>query len=291
MVFDATHLAGVENESDWAKNRKLVQRGFGGLAYLPKGRAGWNATLGAIAFSARRRIGGSADLNLWAVMHGLPAGRRQAELGQDALVLWHGTSAARAEKIRRHGLIHKRGVWAATEPAIAHGFTRGRSRAFGAGSAMIVFVVSRRRWEGKATAESATIARFHASIPSECIQYILYADRAEFVGEGKLSTPKAWGAARFKRQDGRWLPRSRPPVRFDAERAYAGLDDWLDLSIGRIFDTLGPAAAVEVFASLYATLDPWAALEHEHIFTALDRLGYAKRTAPGNFGVLEPKGE
>ena len=36
--------------------------------------------------------------------------------------------------------------------------------------------------------------------------------------------------------------------------------------------------AVEVFSSLYATLDPWRALEHEAILTRLEELCTARRT-------------
>jgi hypothetical protein len=46
----------------------------------------------------------------------------------------------------------------------------------------------------------------------------------------------------------------------------------LQLSIKRILSTLGFAAAIEVFSTLYATIDPWEALPHQVIFRALDRL-------------------
>jgi len=278
-----------EDETDWRKNRKLVREGFKGLGYLPKRRAGWNATLCAMAYSARRRLAGSADLNLWAAMHGVPPSGRYDQFGDEALTLWHCTSAVRAEKIREHGLIHKRGVWAATDPSIAHGYTRGRSRAFGAGSAMVVFVVSGDRWEDKATAVGPTIAMFHQNIPPECIQYILWSDRIEFVGGEKARTPTRWGAAWFKKQGRRWVPRSRPPVRFDRGRSYSDLDEWLDLSIRRILETLGEAAAVEVFSSLYATVDPWAALEHRQVFAALERLCEHKRPGSGGFARFRPR--
>ena len=272
----------LDAEPAWQKDRKLIRKGFKDLEYLPRGRAAWNATLAAYAFSARRQAAGGADLRLWAAMHGCPPSKRYEELGGDGLVLWHGTSAVRAEKIRERGLFHKRGVWAAAEPMIAHGFTRGRSRAFRAGSAMIVVLISKDEWQHRATREAEDVARFHESIPPECIEYILWGERIEFVGAAKAEWPKPWGVARFKKRGGRWVPRSRPPVRFDDDHAYADLDTWLELSVRRIFAALGTASAIEVFSPLYATIDPWEALEHRRIFAALERLcGQGKTTARG----------
>jgi len=273
-------------EVDWRKNARLVRKGFKDLEDLPAGRSAWNATLSALAFSVRRQLAGRADLNLWATMHGCAPSGRYEELGGDALVLWHGTSAKRAERIREFGLAHKRGVWAATEPRIAHGYTRGRARAFQAGSAMVVLVIDRNRWDGRATRESPDIARFHQSIPPECIEYILWSDRIELLGKRKAPGPKPWGAARFKKHNGRWMPRSRPPVRLDARRSYSDLDGWLDASIRRIGQALKAPAAIEVFSSLYATIDPWRALEHRRIFDALERLAGPGRTARGGLRVF-----
>ena len=85
------------------------------------------------------------------------------------------------------------------------------------------------------------------------------------------------------------MPRSRPPVRFDRGRSYSELDEWLDLSIRRILETLGEAAAVEVFSSLYATVDPWEALAHRQVFAALERLCEHKRPGSGGFARFRLK--
>ena len=269
----------LADETDWRRDRRRAKEGFKDLEYLPRGRSAWNATLAALAYSARRRVASPGDLNVWAMMHCLPASAHYRKLGSDGLVFWHGTSAARAEKIRERGLMHKRGVWAATDPSIAHGYTRGRSRAFQAGSAMVVFLISKNEWENRATREGGNIAQFHENVPRECIEYILFGDRIEFVGDRRAAEPKPWGAARFKRQHGRWLPRSRPPVRFDASQTYDDLDGWLELSIRRILGVLGSAAAIEIFSSLYATVDPTDALEHKQVFAALEKLcAPARRT-------------
>ena len=172
-----------EGEEPWRKNRKMLKRGFPDLQYLPKARSGWNATLAALAFALRRQLDGQADLNTWACMHGCVASARYAELGADALVLWHGTSDERAEQIKEVGLFHKRGLWTTLDPRIAHGYTRGRagsSREYGAGSATIVLVLDRRAiTEGvHYTHESPKIYRFHAGLDSQYIEYICWADRA-----------------------------------------------------------------------------------------------------------------
>ena len=101
--FSAEELAVLlaEDEEPWNRNRRMVKRGYLDLAYLPKSKTGWNATLASLSFYERLRHCGGADLNLWATMHGCPGSARYADLGEDALVLWHGTSAARAHKIRR----------------------------------------------------------------------------------------------------------------------------------------------------------------------------------------------
>ncbi len=277
-VFDRP--TGGAETSHWHKDSSLARKGFRDLAYLPKGRCAWNMTLAAAAYAARRlvrerieqRPALTADLNLWAAMHGAPPSARYNDLGSDALVLWHGTSAQRAEKIRTRGLMHKRGVWATTDPLIAHGYTRGRSQAFQAGSAMICLVISKNEWDGRASLDSETIARFHESVPPECVEYILWSDRIEFRGQRKARSPGSWGAARFKKHRGRWVPQSKPPVRLDARRSYSDLDEWLTLSIRRIGEALGTFAAVEVFSCLYATIDPWDALTHRQVFDAIDRL-------------------
>jgi len=274
------------DEPGWEKNRPAIRNRFRDLAYLPRGRSAWNGTLAAWAFAARRALADRADLNLWAAMHGLPPSARYERLGRDALVCWHGTSALRARKIREYGLFHRDGVWAATRPTIAHSFTRGRSQQFGAGSAMVVLVVSKEEWDPHATPRGPNVVEFHRNVPRECIEYILWSDRLEFVGVEKGRQPRPWGVARFKRAAGRWIPQSRPPVRLDGQHVYRDFDEWLEMSIRRILAALGRAAMVEVFSSLYATLDPWEALEHRQVFDTVERLCGKPRTVPGGMQVF-----
>jgi hypothetical protein len=212
-------------------------------------------------------------------MHGCPASARYQELGESALVLWHGTTAGRAEQIARYGLFHKRGVWAALEPKIAHGFSRFRGRAYRAGSAAAVPLLDGRevRPGDRYDAETAEVSRFRSAWPAESIEYILRDDRIEFLGERSVRQPGPWGVGRFKKRSGRWVPLSRPPVRFDAVHSCDDLEGWLHLSIGKIFSVFGFSAAIEVFSTLYATIDPWEALPHQVIFGALERLCRASR--------------
>ena len=77
-------------------------------------------------------------------------------------------------------------------------------------------------------------------------------------------------------------------MRFDGGGDYGDLAGWLELSIERILATLGSATAIEVFSSLYATLDPWEALEHEAIFDALARRAGASRPGPQGARLFTP---
>jgi hypothetical protein len=275
---------------DWRRNRKLVKEGLKDLEYVPRGRTEWNTTLSALAFSARRQLGDRCDLNLWAAMHGCPASRRYADLEDSALVLWHGTSAARARKIREHGLFSKRGLWTTMEPAIAHGYARSRSRNPGAGSATVVLVLDRRAFklEQHYYRQNPDIYVFRAGLGPEWVEYILWDGHLEFAGDERANAPKPWGRARFTKRDGRWTPRSRPPVRLDGAHEYSTRDEWLEVSVRRILETLGQAAAIEIFSSLYATIDPWDALDHADVLAALDRLCRTSRRRIRAYTLGEP---
>ncbi len=273
----------------WRPNRRMLRDGWADLKWLPRDRAGWNMTLAAWAYAMRRQLAERADLNLWAQLHGCPASARYARLGDDALVLWHGTSAPRAEKIRQVGLFPKKGIWATAEPTLAHSFARNRAGRFAAGSATVVLVFDRENIgpDFEIAREKNTL-RFRRPVGPEFIEYILWDDSIEFVGAHRSRRPKAWGVGRFKRVRGRWVPRSRPPVRFDGDQTYESLAEWLDLSVRRILTTLGEATAVEVFSSLYATIDPTDALRHDEILDTLDRLCRRPRSRKQRLFSLSP---
>jgi hypothetical protein len=268
---------------EWRKHRKLARGWSEDLAYLPRGRCQWNMTLAAQAYSLLRRRVARPDLNLWATMHACPPSARYVELGPSALVLWHGTSAVRAEKILQVGLYPKKGVWATAEPMLAHSFARGRSTRFSAGSAVIVLLLDKEDIpvEFEVASEPDTL-RFRSHLGPEYIEYVLWDDGIDFAGLKKATRPRPWGVGRFKKAEGKWVPRSRPPVRFDAAQSYETCQQWLELSIRRILTALGSASALEVFSSLYATIDPADALSHEMILEALEGLCPRPRRRSGD---------
>ena len=256
----------------------MVRKGLPGLEYLPREKCAWSATLAALAFGARREMDPAAALDRWARMHGVPASGRYVELGSRALVLWHGTSAERAEKIREVGLYPKKGIWATALPSLAHSFARGRGDRYLAGSAMIVLVFDREDMSvAFEPAKEKQTLRFRSHLGPEYIEYVLWDDRIEFVGARRAHRPGPWGAAAFKKVRGRWVPRSRPPVRFDNAHVYETLDEWVTLSVRRVVGELGVAAPIEVFSALYATIRPMEALSHDAVFDALDRLCVRRR--------------
>ncbi len=161
-------------------------------------------------------------------------------------MLWHGTSAKRAERIREVGLFRKRGLWTTLEPKIAHGFTRSRANQYNAGSATVVLLLDRRDIKPGVDYDQKgpDILQFHSSMPPENIEYILWDDRIEFLGQQRDRCPKPWSVARFKKKEGRWIPRSQPLVRFDDECTYSSVEEWLHLSIRRILSTFESAARI-----------------------------------------------
>jgi len=115
-------------------------------------------------------------------------------------------------------------------------------------------------------------------------------DRIEFLGGRRARRPRPWGVAHFKRRAVKWVPRSKPPVRFDGEADYSDLGTWLELSVRRLGEALRVFAAVELFSSLYATIAPFEALEHLQVFEALERLCLPARRLPGNIRAFALRG-
>ena len=258
----------------WQRNKRLVAQGFRDLKHLPRERCGWDCTLGALAYGVRVVADRSLpDLNAWAVRHGLPAGARCETLGADALVLWHGTSQARAEKIAEHGLFHKRGLWTTTDPKIAHGFCRGRSERFGTEGAVACLVLDRRDLvEGRDFELEGmdNIYRFRQGLPPDVVEYLLLHEEVRFLGGERAPRPSAWPSSRFKKRSGDWVPVSKPPVRYDEATSYATVPEFAELCLRRLLAELDDVAALEVFSTLYALISPWDALRHEQVLEIID---------------------
>jgi len=288
----------------WSQNKRLVADGFADLEYLPKGRAGWDFTLASLAYGVRRHIARRLpDLNAWAARHGIPASARYQELGANALVLWHGTSRPRADKIAEHGLFRKKGVWATLDPRISHGFCRlwpGRpcpacidSRAgdgppttpFKATGAVVCLVFDRRELaegrdydaEGK-----GDVFRFHHCLPPDVVEYVLVSDAIRFIGSQAAAEPRPWRRAEFKRHSGQWVPVQKAPVRYSESASYSSVAEFAGLCLSRLLEELGPLTALEAFSSLYALIEPPDALEHDAVLDLLETTCIA-RARPGGW--------
>ncbi|MGD8238220.1 MAG: hypothetical protein PVH68_06705 [Armatimonadota bacterium] len=260
----------------WKPNKRLLQEGFPDLKYLPKGRSAWDCTLSALAYGIRRELGDEQpDLNAWAARHAAPASGRYRELASDALVLWHGTSRERAEKVIEHGLFHKRGVWTAADPRIAHGYCRGRSERFATEGAVVCLVLDRSRLtEGLHFDVDGprNVHRFHAGLPPDVVEYILLHDEIRFTGDARSREPRPWTTAKFKRHSGRWVPAQKTPVRYSESQSYSSVQDFVQLTVGRLLADLVSVTALEVFSTVYTALRPADAVTHADVFDAIEQV-------------------
>ena len=118
--------------------------------------------------------------------------------------------------------------------------------------------------------QGANEVRLYSRVSPDFVEYVLWSDRVDFAGKEKAKSARPWPRFKFKKQRGEWIPLTRPPVRFDDECRFASKQEWLDLGIRRILTTIGSATAIEVFSSLYSTIDPWEALEHDEILAVLE---------------------
>ncbi|MGC9454872.1 MAG: hypothetical protein ACP5HU_08390 [Phycisphaerae bacterium] len=251
----------------WKKNRKLVAEGLSDLAYLPKGRCGWDATLSSWAYAVRPELVG------WAARHGLAVSGRAEEFGPDALVLWHGTTRERAEKIREHGLFSKRGLWATTSPLVAHGYTRGRGERYGDGAMVCIVCHAGDLQEGRnytLSGRHGSIYQFHHGLPAHVLEYVLVSEGIEFTGTRRAARPAPWRSAQFRKRQGQWVPVQQPPVRFSDDADFSTLEEFVQLTLERMLGELGKVCAVEVFSTLYALVSPREALRHEDILGWLE---------------------
>jgi len=265
----------------WKKNRAKGLKDFPDLQYVPRDRCGWDTTLSALAYGARREIeGGKPDLAAWAARHGLPPSARARSLGDEVAVLWHGTSRARAEKIAEHGLFSKGGLWTTSDPFIAHSFTRGRSERFAIEGAMVCLVMDRRQYEHErdfAIEGAGKIFRFHRGLPPELVEYVLFHEEARFFGPARAKQPARWPSAKLKRREGKWAPAQKAPVRYSDAASYSTVREFAELCVDRLLSELGEVAAIEVFSTLYALISPWDALEHAEVFDVIDEKCVARR--------------
>jgi hypothetical protein len=278
----------------WKRNKSDMAEECRDLEWLPRGRHGWDCTLASLAFGMRIEIPGAvADLNAWASHHGVPPSARYAELGERALVLWHGTSRERADKIAEHGLFHKRGLWTARHPMISHSYCRSRSERFGTDGAVVCIVVDQSslvECQDFTTEMNGSILRFHHPLPPEVVEYVLTHEEIRFTGVERAASPRPWPAVRFKHVSGNWVPVQRAPVRFlDAEQ-FSTLDEFLALCLARLARELGSFSAIEAFSVLYSLTRPWDCLEHGQIMDLLHSATWLT-SHRGKWTIFEPNPE
>jgi hypothetical protein len=277
----------------WKKRKKPFVKDFPDVAYLPPERTGWDFTLAALAYGARREIEcGKPDLGRWAARHGLPPSARASDLGEDAAILWHGTSRARADKIAEHGLFSKGGLWTTSDPRIAHAFTRGRSERFAAEGAMVCLVMDRRVYAAErdfVVEGGGDVFRFHKGLPADVVEYVLVHGEGRFLGPGPASAPAPWPSGKFKKRGGEWVPLQKPPARYSDAASYSTAAEFAGLCLRRLLDELGEVAAVEVFSALYSLIEPWEALTHEDVFDLIEEHCERGRRR-GKIQALRPRG-
>jgi hypothetical protein len=275
----------------WKRSRTGLARDFRDLEYLPPGRSAWDCTLSCLAYGIRLDILGAApDLNDWASRHGVPASGSFARLGQTALVLWHGTSRERADKIQECGLFHKQGVWTARHPAIPHSFCRMRAERFGTEGAVVCLVLDRDQLVAGRDYEiepNGNVFRFQHGLPPEVVQYVLVREEIRFAGGERVTSPSPWPRARFKHAAGQWRTVQRSPVRFSDTHSFSTLPEYARLCLGRLLHQPSGVTLLEVLSVLYSLVEPWEAVRHQDVLEMLEALSSGTR-AVGKWKLFIP---
>ncbi len=270
----------------WKKRKQLIKEGFRDLEYLPRGPHRWHSTLAALAYGGQPTIGRRPpDLNAWAARHCTSPSARYDALGARALVLWHGTTRTRADRIAEHGLFHKRGLWTALDPSIAHGYCRrgaerfdteasgGNGAADSTEGALVSLVLDRAEFvQGRDynTEMDGRILRFHHGLPPDVVEYVLVREAIRFTGLHHAPQPAPWPQARFRRHEGAWVPLQRAPVRYSESKSYSSLHELILLCLDRFLAEDGEVTALDLFSALYAAVTPWDALPHQAVFDVLE---------------------
>jgi len=278
----------------WKRNKSDLAHTFPDLRFLPHGRSAWDCTLSCLAYGMRMDMPGvPPNLNVWATRHGVAASESYAELGQSALVLWHGTSRERADKIAEHGLFHKKGLWTAHHPNVPHAFCRGRSERFGTEGAVVCLVLDRNQLvEGRdfEVEPNENVVRFQHGLPPEVVEYILVREEIRFSGSSRASLPKPWPKTRFKHSSGEWRPVQQTPVRFSESESFSTLPEYVHLCISKLLNELNGVAPLEVLSVLHSLVEPSDSLRHGDILDLLDSLSSRIRRA-GKWKVFVPNQE
>ncbi len=249
-------------------SRRSVKRRLKLDGFL-RGRKGeWDFLHIAEAYAARQQRRADCSLNDFAVEHGALASPLYEETKERNLVLWHGTSLERAEKILEHGFFHCKGVWMAVKTSTPLSFARNRAREFDGRPAILVSVIDLDRYrEGVDFEARGREARFTDDVPPDVVQYLLTDREFRYVGTGRVRGYELPTKASFARRDGRWVVPTQNPATFDARLGltYTTVGEWLDLKLGRFFAEQPRATALEAFCAVYANCQPAEAIGREEV--------------------------
>jgi hypothetical protein len=260
----------------WKRRKDNLAHKFPDLEYLPPGKSAWDCSLSSLAYGIRMDIQGvEASLNDWATRHGVSGSGSYERYGDSAMVLWHGTSRERADKIAEHGLFHKRGLWTAPHPRIPHAFCRTRSARFRTEGAVICLVLDRDQLiEGRdyEVENYSNTIRFQHGLPPRVVQYILVRDEIRYVGTERAAQTNPWVKARFKHSAGQWRPICQTPVRFSEDESFSTLNEFVRLCIAKLLHELDGVSPLETLSVLYSLVDPWEALRHDDVIDILGEI-------------------
>ena len=138
-----------------------------------------------LANEYRRRSSSEPSMTLedFAAQYGLSADELQAhvpELNGDfstSIVLWHGTTASRAESILKQGFRAKRGgrrgIFFARNPCAARGYARGRASREGGKPALIMCSIDLGYYDEYERRGASVYAFKHESIASEVVRNVV----------------------------------------------------------------------------------------------------------------------
>ncbi|UCC67194.1 MAG: hypothetical protein JSV79_08605 [Armatimonadota bacterium] len=228
----------------------------------------WDFLHIAEAYAARQQQRADSSLNDFAVEHGALASPLYQETKERNLVLWHGTSLERAEKILEHGFFHCKGVWMAVKTSTPLTFARNRAREFDGRPAILVSVIDLDRYrEGVHFDERWGETRFRDDVPPDVVQYLLTDREFRYVGEGRTAGYRLPVKASFVRRKRGWASPTQNPATFDARLGltYTMASEWLGLKLDRFFAEQRRATALEAFCAVYANCHPTEAISREKL--------------------------
>jgi hypothetical protein len=248
-------------------SRKRLRRRLklGDLLRGPKWE--WDFLHIAEAYAARQQRGGQASLNDFAVEHGALASARYEETKEHNLVLWHGTSLERAERILEHGFLHCKGVWMALSTSTPLQFARNRAAECEGQPAILISVIDTEVYRPGVHFDEGVHPRFRDDVPPEVVQYLLTDRGFKYVGKGRVPRHRLPAKASFVRRGGGWAAPTQNPAVFDAQQSltYTTASEWVHLKVAAFFAEQHRATPLEVFCAVYANCRPAEAVPREDL--------------------------